>query len=386
MRALVVQGYYRSQGALATARGLAAAGWEVGVASAYPHDLAGASRVVARRHLVPSEDLDPDGFLAEALRVADGYDVVVPCGDPDVLALSEARDRTSAVVPYGSHQSVVDCFDKELMATHADAVGVLVPRTVVATPEAIESFPLPFVVKGARYWLPNRPPGDRRFTADVFTDRDQGRERAEAIRDFGGRPLVQQAITGALIGVAVVRHPSGRLLAQFQQRAQTLYPEPSGNAARAVSVPADPRLVAAVGAVLDRIGFAGLVQADFIEDERGDHWLIDLNGRVYNSIGLAIASGVNLPALWAGSATGWVDGDAPLVTGRPGVRYQNLVNDLRRAGRDWGEVAAALAAAPVSVHSVWSPRDPAPALRYARDLGGRVGVRVQRLRDRWRTR
>jgi predicted ATP-grasp superfamily ATP-dependent carboligase len=132
-----------------------------------------------------------------------------------------------------------------------------------------------------------------------------------------------------------------------------------------------------VGALLVELGWFGLVQLQFIEPPDGAPQLIDFNGRFYGSMALALAAGVNLPALWASVATG---GRVPPRTdGRPGVRYQHLEGDLQaaRAERRGGltrAMAGCLIYAVRARHSILSLRDPLPGLRAG--LQFTAGVRT----------
>ena len=98
--------------------------------------------------------------------------------------------------------------------------------------------------------------------------------------------------------------------------------------------------------------------------------LIDLNGRFYGSLSLAVAAGANLPAVWADLAMGRPP-QAP-VRAVPGVRYHWGTADVRRAARErrgglMRDLAGTAAYALRARQSVVDAADPAPAL--ARLLG-----------------
>jgi predicted ATP-grasp superfamily ATP-dependent carboligase len=107
--------------------------------------------------------------------------------------------------------------------------------------------------------------------------------------------------------------------------------------------------------------------------------LIDLNGRFYGSLALAVAAGVNLPALWAALATGRAVGRG--FEARPGVRYQWLEGDLRsvflaRDSHPLRDTLGCFCFARGAVHSVWRKEDPLPAIRHIRVLLGRAARKV----------
>jgi hypothetical protein len=144
-------------------------------------------------------------------------------------------------------------------------------------------------------------------------------------------------------------------------------------------MPVDPRLREGVAALLERLGWFGLAQVQFLAPPGGEPRLIDLNGRFYGSLALAVGAGVNLPAIWAAAAQDRPPPPAPAQL--PTVRYQWLEGDLRRAfaerrGGLLTDVAGTLRYAVGAQHSVASLRDPGPALRLAAGFLPRARRRV----------
>ncbi len=78
---------------------------------------------------------------------------------------------------------------------------------------------------------------------------------------------------------------------------------------------------------------------------------------------LAIAAGVDFPAMWADLA---LDRPVQPVNARIGVRYHSLEPDLRR--RSMGSLPYAVGAA----HGLWDLSDPRPALEHAGRLARRL--------------
>jgi hypothetical protein len=114
MRALLVAQESIHRGALSAARALKKAGWFVGCTSDDRRSLAAASRATDRWHYTPSPADDLDAFLDSVQAAVDegGYDVLLPGGDAETLALSIGRDRVNALIPYPSHENVLRAFDK----------------------------------------------------------------------------------------------------------------------------------------------------------------------------------------------------------------------------------------------------------------------------------
>ena len=386
MRALVVdQGLDR--GSLAAVRALRADGWAVGVGSPRP-GLAGSSRAVDRWHFVPAAEDGVGGYLdavGAAIDTGD-YEIVFSADDIGILALSLYRDELDAVVPYGPHETVLRALDKLELTRAAEAVGLRAPRTEEAG-ETVTHLAGPLIVKARLHsiLLPGAP--GRLDTSIARTPREANQAIA-AIRSAGVEPILQEVVEGELMAFQAVIDRGGKMLGAVQQTSPRTWPPDAGSSARSHTLALDERLADHVAALLRRLGWFGLAQLQFIAPrDGGAPRLIDLNGRFYGSLALAVASGSNLPGIWARLATG-----RPLRSegsARPGVEYQWLSRDLRDSWRREGPRGAldALRASTRSVHSVWSRDDPWPAVRhYGSQLAKAGSRRARSLRRRGATR
>ncbi len=333
----------------------------MGIAGPHGFGLARTSRDVARRHRIAP--LHPAGTFVDSVRTVTarhGYDVVFGGGEAEVLALSAARDRLPAVFPHAPHDVVRRALDKDELARAAVAVGLDVPDD--ADPEALDEA-TPVVVKARVHARPDLPGTPPRIDSTVVVGRTAVRHRIAEITADGGDPQVQVFHEGRLVAYSAVRGHDG-VVARSLQRAARIWPPRAGASCRAVTVPLDPRLVRRCDALLDALGWFGLAELQFQVGADGTPRLIDLNGRFYGSLSLAVAAGANLPAIWGDLALGR-DPVAP-VRARPGVRYHWGAADVRRALRErrgglLADLAGTAAYACGSVHSVVSVRDPGPA-------------------------
>lgn len=366
MRALIVTPA-RARGVLMAVRALRSAGWEVGVGTPSGTGLAAASRHVARRHVVPRPRGDLEGFVSGVVAaLADGaYDVVFGGGDDWIAALVEHRSQFTAKVGHPDAAAVRQGLDKLALARAADIAGLSSPRTVPAEPDALDSWVGPVIVKCRSHWQPgvDHP---YRVEAERFDQVDaDARAHVGRLRDIGYEPLLQEPVAGDLAALSGI-FDGTELRGAVQQRAHRLWPTPLGVSSRAMTVDVDPALRARVAALLSGIGWSGLVELQFIEADGEPPRLIDLNGRFFGSIGLALAAGGNLADAWARHELGEPLPDLP--DGRPGVRYIWLAGDLRRAFAErrrglLGDLASTVSwAASRDLARVWDPLDPAPVL------------------------
>lgn len=382
MRALVVE-EGRARGALAAVRALHAGGWTVGVGSPGARGLAAASRRASRRHDVPSPAAGVTAFVdaVRAAVVAGGYDVVLAAGDAELLALAYAAERVGAALPHPAYDVLLQAVDKLALSTAAAAAGLGTPRTALATPLELARWRGAAVVKPRWHWRPDVPQASPRCEAVVVADGDAAADVAAVMRAFGAEPVVQEHVPGDLMAFACVVADDGRLLGRVQQRASRIWPPGAGVSVRAETVAVDPVLEERVTALLSDLGWRGIAEVQLLCPPRGEPMLLDLNGRVYGSLALAVAAGVNLPALAAAAAAGLHPEPSP--DARVGCRYHWLEGDLRSI-RANGALAALPALADArrwarsSVGAIWDPSDRRPAVHQLRDLASRAvrrGVR-----------
>jgi len=125
-------------------------------------------------------------------------------------------------------------------------------------------------------------------------------------------------------------------------------------------------------ALMARLGWSGVFNLQFIESDSGI-FLIDVNPRLYTSLGLAVAAGVNLPAIWVDALLG----RRPKVSAyQVGVHFRSeddvrsLVHQFRSGARR--AALSGLLPQPNTTHAIVSFSDPRPGLSYLRGLPGRL--------------
>ena len=375
MRALILEDG-ASRSALAATRALGSVGWTIGIASASKGPLAATSRWARAWHPVTPPEVDADAFVEtvnEAV-AARGYEVVFGSGDTEILGLSSHRDRLAAAVPYARHESVVRSLDKVSLMEAARRAGFAVPRTTTPDDASSPSTPVPTVVKERSHAAASRR-SHGPVAAVVATDPAEMVRLADHIRSLGGEPLLQEAVSGDLMAYMALVNREGETVADVQQEAEATWRPEAGVSVRAESVLVDEALAAKASALFSALGWFGLAQLQFVRRPDGEPVLIDMNGRFYGSLALAVAAGVNFPDLWGRLVT---DRQLPTIgTAAVGIRYQWLEGDLRRAwverrGGLVRDVMKCLRYAAGAEHSIARVEDPWPAVRYSGHLIGRA--------------
>lgn len=328
------------------------------------------SRYATSRAVGPTPGDDAAAFALRVLELAGRHGplAVYPGSESAITALfdhggclGEAARLPYLDTPVGAIRSLRD---KGELAAVARSACLAVPRTLArgtACELAALAVPTPSVVKPVYS-------GGEPSTARVVTSEQAFGDLLAEI-DPSTELLVQECVPGPLLMLALVLDDDGRPVARFQQVAGRVWPSEAGGASLAVSVSPDDQLVGAATQMLAAVGFSGLAQLDFIDAVDGP-LLVDVNPRYYASMPLALACGVNLPAVWHDV----VRGDRPPPERRYpiGVSFRWLEADLRAAVKGVPRVLAQRVPAP-KTGAMWARDDPVPgALLFERATRSRL--------------
>jgi predicted ATP-grasp superfamily ATP-dependent carboligase len=261
--------------------------------------------------------------------------------------------------------TLLRAFDKGATLRFAEGVGVRVPLTCV--PGSLEEardaamrvgFPCVVKPRFSHAWTGGG------FLPDLGCAYAAGPgdlERAVLSRRQGDLwPLVQAYVPGRGKGVFALCD-RGRAVAWFaHERLRDVRPSGSGSSLRR-SVSLAPALRAPAERLLEAMQWHGPAMVEFRESAGEEPCLMEVNGRFWNSLQLAIEAGVDFPALWLSVLRGdAIPTPAPYVEG-VAVRWL------------WGDVKRFL-------HVLAGPPDgfsqPYPSIwQGARDLLGRQSYR-----------
>jgi predicted ATP-grasp superfamily ATP-dependent carboligase len=392
MRILITDGNERS--ALAAARSLIAAGHDVHVASRGHWSLAGASRGV-RRCRVETDPLgDAYGYACEVGGLIDrlGIDMALPVTDPSVEALLEYREALPGRVhlPLPDLAAYRRASDKAATLELARAAGLAVPPTVMLETRADgERLPgpefFPAVVKPHRSVVPadqgGRGRGGRRKVGVAHVaDAASCRAVLAGLPDGAFPVLLQQRVHGPGEGLFGLRW-NGRMVATFAHRRLREKPPEGGVSVYRESIAPPAELIAAGTKLLAQLRWQGVAMVECKRDlATGRFVFMEVNGRLWGSLQLAIDAGVDFPALLVACALG--SPVAPASGYRVGVRSRWFWGDVDHLylrlrdgsgaieGATQGGRVSRLAAVRDFLHfrigrdreEIWRWRDPGPFL------------------------
>jgi predicted ATP-grasp superfamily ATP-dependent carboligase len=358
-------------GVLAAVRALRGAGYRPWLAVTGRDAYSLRSRACAGVVTVPDPREDRDEYLAAIVRAAERLNVaaVMPGTDLGLLALSSLNGSLPDQIAFGvvDPDTVRRATDKMGLEALAAQARLHTPVSVHCTAEDIEAgvaVPLPALVKPTRTRTPTASGG---FATSVVRTAESREELLRAVRSVPGDvAVVQQRLEGPLTASCGVAW-QGEVVAMAHQVSRRIFPPGNGITAFAESVEPDADVEAGVRQLMRMLSWSGIFQVQFVRAGETSY-LIDLNPRIYGSLALTVAAGLNLPAIWADLLLG----RAPRVGGyKVGVRFRSEERELAGlaasiAGRDWRTAFEVLRPRRRTTHALGSFSDPVPLLMNGR--------------------
>jgi predicted ATP-grasp superfamily ATP-dependent carboligase len=308
MRVLVLDGRQRS--ALAVVRSLGHRGVELHVADSEAPTLAGVSRYTHSQLRCPDPQTQPARFVTWVHETARELHVdrVLPITDMTTMLLAGARGDG----PYRMLCAPLDAYervtDKHRLLETARRAGLPVPETVAVNTlaemeERCRNARYPLVLKPARSRVLI---GDRIVDTGVYVARSlrEALDYARAQSWLGVIPcLLQEYIEGHGAGIFAL-YSDGRPVAWFSHRRVREKPPRGGISVLSESVAVDEGLRKVAERLLSEAQWDGVAMVEFRVDAQGTPYLMEVNGRLWGSLQLAIDSGVDFPWLMLRASTG----------------------------------------------------------------------------------
>jgi protein-tyrosine-phosphatase/predicted ATP-grasp superfamily ATP-dependent carboligase len=364
--------------AVAITRSLHRHGIPVSIA-AFASDNAGrASRMTHESFFLPSYRQEPTASLRALMVLLEErrFDMLMPISD---TALGLIADHYEVLVPLvrlacPERPVIRRVLDKNLTLHTARDCGLQVPRGYEISSLAVldtiaHTLHFPLVAK------PKDKAVESAFKVQYLKTLDELRRALAADSQFGVRNLIQEFAAGEGVGIGMLMH-LGDAVAMFQHRRLAELPATGGVSVMAIAEPIDPVLSRQALSLLQAIGWEGVAMVEFKFDRRSDRaMLMEVNGRYWGSISLAVQAGVDFPFYeWQIR-----HGQRPRTanTYKSGMRWRWLAGDLsrlcgvvREPSRNegppfskWSELAKFVVDFRPGIRSaLWSLHDPGPAL------------------------
>ena len=329
MKVLVTDGDTRA--ALAVTRSLGRAGHEVVVGEKQTPALAQTSRFCTARIVYPDPVQQSAAFVSALEQTVreQRIEVLLPVTDITTLLVAEHRAQldSACAIPFAPLAALRRAADKVDMVRTAERLGVPVPRsvTVEAPGRSVDDVEFPVVVKPGRSRVLTAE-GWQSCSVSYAGDRAELEQRLASLPPHAFPLLLQERIVGPGVGVFACYH-QGRAVAVFSHRRLRERPPSGGVSVLSESTDLDPRALDYAQRLLSDLDWEGIAMVEFKRDERdGTPKLMEINGRFWGSLQLAIDAGVDFPALLVASTRGGTMSAPPRY--KVGVRNRWLLGDV----------------------------------------------------------
>ena len=254
--------------------------------------------VELRRIAAPEDDVHAAAADLHSLVETTGATAYLPLDDASVW-LAGALGGSEITIAGPTGRQVELALDKTLQLEAAREAGLPVPETeVVQSPDDVAPVSYPVVVKPSRalYEVNGRLV---RPTGSAVANEDE----LARVREKAWYPplVVQPLIRGTGEGLFGHVTKDGVVAWSTHRRVRMLNPEGSASSA-CESHPVDESLTGPAERFLTGIGWRGLFMLEFLRDDDGRPWLMELNGRAWGSLALARRRGYEYPA-WSVQAS-----------------------------------------------------------------------------------
>ncbi|MBR0568582.1 ATP-grasp domain-containing protein [Azoarcus sp. L1K30] len=318
--------------ALTIARSLRRMGVTVDIASHETKPIAGYSRAVDEKYRYPSPLENEEEFINwVGARLTDArFDLIIPVTERTVTPLLKHRQRIrdERLAMAGSDALAV-VLDKARTGELAAQLNIPLPasRLVTSIDEATaagEELGYPVVIKPVSS-VAGRGAGNVQLSVSYALN---ARELESRVRDAlrYGDALLQERFEGDGVGIELIAD-HGRIVYAFQHLRLHEVPLTGGGSSLRASVAVEPALLDAASRLMTALDWHGVAMVEFKRNAAtGEFRLMEINGRFWGSLPLAVHAGADFPAmLYELMVEGRV---APRPAYRNGIKVRNLSRDV----------------------------------------------------------
>ncbi len=318
--------------ALTIARSLAARYFVVDIASAKAAPIAAYSNSVAAHFQYPDPLLNEEAFLAwlqEHIHHAP-YALVIPVTERSLVPLAHARDRfQETCLAIADDDSLQLVLDKAATFSLAERIGVSTPQSLYISsidelPALLPQLRFPVVVKPSHSVSGGAAGYSKRNVSYAIDEAELILQCKACLRHSS--VILQSYFRGLGAGVELIAK-QGEILYAFQHLRLHEVPLTGGGSSFRMSTELEPRLLDAATRLIREIRWTGVAMVEFKwNPATKEYCLMEINGRFWGSLPLAMAAGADFPAMQAElSLTGELGTYPPY---RRGVYCRNLPSDV----------------------------------------------------------
>ena len=307
-KTLILDGNTRS--ALAATRSLGRKGVPVVVGAESNKTLSGASRYCSESFTYPDPLENLRAFLSTVKTECSrrGIRVIFPMTEISMAAVLKHREEFGIQLPFVQFPAFEAMTDKWSLLKLAQRLNITIPHThYIADARSLErAYPtlnFPVVLKPYRSMIWTK--GHCTAASVKYAESVRELQRTVAQYEYFGRNpfLLQEYVCGQAHGIFAL-YNQGHPVASFAHRRLRENPPSGGVSVLCESVEKNPEAWRMARTILDYMAWHGVAMVEFKVTADGKPYLMEVNGRFWGSLQLAIDAGVDVPWLLYQLATG----------------------------------------------------------------------------------
>ena len=305
MNILITDGENRS--ALAATRSLGKRGYRVVVTGKKLPNISASSRYCSQAYCLPDPLYDCGEYAVsiKKLVIKEKIDVVLPITEPSIYLLNQIRKKLppNIILACSNTDTMNAVSDKILLFRLAEKLHIPVPQTFYLSGpgdlddymDRIEDYPV--VIKPAWSRIMEKQ-GFLSGGIQYASSRQELKRLYATNRVLQYPSMIQEKIVGPGTGLFTL-YDTNRHLAFFSHRRVREKPPSGGVSVISESVSIDEEMAENAGKLLSAVGWSGVAMVEFKRDLRdGKAKLMEINGRFWGTLQLAITCGINFPVLY----------------------------------------------------------------------------------------
>lgn len=223
----------------------------------------------------------------ESMVLENKIDFIFPCSDLTLYPICDSNfyDKYNSKLIAPSKESYLITFDKRKMNEIAKKSDVLIPKDY-----ELDRITFPCVIKPrqSRFYINDTMVhGFREF----INDRQEADLFFESIKNMDTTPLIQEVIQGEGNGVFVAAK-DGEIFGSFAHERIREVPPGGGASTLRKAANIDNELFDSAQKLISELKWSGIAMVEF----KGKYFM-EINGRPWGSMDLAVSSGVNFPSM-----------------------------------------------------------------------------------------
>jgi predicted ATP-grasp superfamily ATP-dependent carboligase len=261
-----------------------------------------------------SASLPEDDYISTLIRLANknAINYLITIDEKKMILLNKHRTQLEKqfILLFPKEETLAKVIDKQMTIAVAENLNIPVPKTVAVLEkddiQKCSSLRFPIILKSQNKNIPNGFQRKLRSQVEYFENYSVLRERLEQIVRDGelGAILAQEYSSGRETCLCVLLRDR-KCVASHQYDVLRSSPLQGGPSVYRKSVAIMPVLEDRAVSLLKALSWDGIAQLDFIYDNHlKDYLLLEINGRFWGALSLALYAGIDFPYLLYKTAKG----------------------------------------------------------------------------------